>query len=115
MSRKLQKEAESMMTSKGDKCDVLFPAIILTNARYASKELFARNHRIAEYHEETANYRKIAKEKGHVENETIAKPLNEDDGEKSSDGIFCITFRHDSAGGNKHGLSKESGDTNIIC
>ena len=101
---------------------VLFPAVIFTNVRNASEEFFARDHGIAEYHEETTNHRQITEEKGHVENEAIAEPLNDDNSEKSRDGIFCITLRHDSAGGNKHGLCKQyqkergmSGDFNHLC
>jgi hypothetical protein len=107
--RKLQKKRKvNDVTCEREKISsILFPAIILTDARDASEELFARDHRIAEYHEETTNYGKIAEEKGHVKNEAIAEPLNDDNCEKSRDGIFCMTLRHDGAGGNKHGLCKQ--------
>lgn len=94
---------------------VLFPAVILTNAGDASEELFARDHGIAEHHEETTNHGKITEEKGHVEDEAIAEPLNDDDCEKSRDGIFCITLRHDSARGNKHGLCKQREKKRGVC
>jgi|SRR6266702_2552272 len=89
------------------KNSVLFPAVILTDARDAGEELFARDHGIAEYHEETTNHGKITEEKGHIKNEAIAETLNDDNCEKSSDSIFSVTLRHDSARGNEHGLCEQ--------
>ena len=60
----------------GERGNALFPAVILTDTRDTSEQLLARHHRVTEHHEKTSNDGKVAKEKRHVENKTITKPLN---------------------------------------
>lgn len=90
----------------GERRCVLFPAVILADARDTSKQLLARYHRVAEYHEKTSNDRKVAEEKCHVENETVAKPLNNDDCEKTCDTVFCMALRYNCTRADNHRLPK---------
>jgi hypothetical protein len=53
---------------QGRKSSALFPAVVLTDARDTGEQLFARHHRVTEYHEKAPNDGKIAEEKSHVEN-----------------------------------------------
>jgi hypothetical protein len=90
----------------GERSCVLFPAVILTDTRDTSEQLLARHHRVAEYHEKTSNDREVAEEKCHVENETVAKPLNNDDSKKTCDTIFCMALRYNRTRANNHRLPK---------
>jgi len=46
---------------------------------------------------------RLRRKKSHVENETIAEPLDDDNGEKTRDSVFCMALRDDRAGTDKHG------------
>jgi hypothetical protein len=90
----------------GERSCVLFPAIILADARDTSEQLLAGHHRVAEHHEETSNDRKVAEEKCHVKNETIAEPLNNDDCKKTCDAVFCMALCYNRARANNHRLPR---------
>jgi hypothetical protein len=94
------------ITVIGERSCVLFPAVILADARDTRKQRFARHHRVAKYHEETSNDRKVAEEKCHVENETVAKPLNNYDCEKTCHTVFCMAFCYNSTRADNHCLLK---------
>jgi len=80
----------------------VFSAVILADARDTSEQFFARHHRVAEYHEKASNNRKVAEEKCHVKNETVAKPLNNDDREKTCDTVFCMALRYNCTRADDH-------------
>jgi hypothetical protein len=90
----------------GERSCVLFSAVILADARDTSKQLLAGHHRVAEYHEETPNDRKVAEEKCHVKDETIAESLNNNHCEKTCDTVFCMTLCYNRTRANDHCLPK---------
>lgn len=90
----------------GERSSALFPAVILTNVRDTSKQLLARHHRVTEHHEKAPNDREVAEEKRHVKNETVAKPLKDDDSEKTGDTVFCMALRYNRTRTDEHRLLK---------
>lgn len=105
-----EKEAKSRqvkicVTGERSRSNALFSAVSLTDTWDTSEQLFARHHRVTEYHEKTSNDGKVAKEEGHVKNETVAKPLDDNDSEKARDSVFCMALRYDRTRANKHGLT----------
>ncbi len=93
----------------GKRSSVLFSTVILTDAWDTSEQLLARHHRVTEYHEKTSNDRKVAEEKCHVKDETVAKALNNNDREKTCDAVFCMALRYNRTGADNHRLPNTNG------
>lgn len=74
---------------------VLFLAVGLADSRDACKEFLARDHGVAKHHEETTYYAQIAQEESHVEDETVTKTLDDDDGQQPSDSVFRLFLEND--------------------
>lgn len=72
--------------------NLLFSAVSFGKSRETREYRFSWYHRITENHEKTANDTQVAKEKVHVENEAITETLNDNDSEKASDRVFCISL-----------------------
>lgn len=74
----------------------LLPAIIVTKSRQTSKCALASDHRVGEDHQESTDNGEIAKEKVDVEDEAVAKTLEENDTQEASHCDFRVPL-HDNA------------------
>lgn len=75
-----------------EKLHVLLLAVGLTEGRKTGECCLAREHRVAENHEETTNNGEVAEEEIKVENETVTDGLHDDHCEETADGVFCISL-----------------------
>jgi len=73
----------------------VFPPVILSHARNAGKKLLSRTQSVTKDHEQATDDGKVAEEEVEVEDETIAKALNDDDGEKAAHSILGVALSDD--------------------
>ena len=82
----------------------LFFAIRLAYRRQSSEKRLSGHHRVTEHHEKSANNTEVAQEKVEVEDETITKPLNDDNTEETSNCIFSVALEDDGTRATQHSL-----------
>ena len=61
-------------------------------------------HRVTEHHEKSTNDTQVPEEKVEVEDETIAKSLNNHDGQEPYDSKLGVLFENDRARADQHDL-----------
>jgi len=73
----------------------VFLSIGFADAWQTSKELFASDHGITENHKEATDDTEVTQEEIEVENKTVAKALDNNHSQETSNSIFTVTFKND--------------------
>lgn len=90
------KSVRKIVVCSSDVCiNLLFLPVGLTNRWNASKCSLPTQHGITEDHEQTTDDTQVPQEETQVKDKTVSEALNDDDGEKTCDGIFGVTFGND--------------------
>lgn len=82
----------------------LLPAVVLVQGGDACEVGLPLRHGFAEYHEKASNHRQVAEEEVQVEDQAIAKALQDDDAKKPANSYLGVPLYHDSARGTQHCL-----------
>jgi len=102
--RSLDYESKKQENEENTACEQeVFLAVIFTDGRESREELFSRDHRFTEDHDESTDYTQVSKEKVEVEDEPVSKALNDDYGKETTDRVFGVALGYDGSGRGKHG------------
>ena len=84
----------------------LFLPVRLADGGQAGEDLLARDHGLAEDHEEPAYDREVAEEEVEVEDEAVAEALNNNDAKETGNRVLRVPLGDDRARTDKHDLAR---------